>query len=320
MEIFKYDKINVKPIKIPTPFLVGDVWAYLLESDGDFILVDCGPKTQDGLSVVHEFLKKEGVHPHQIRQIWLTHAHPDHHGAAKVLAEECQAEIVALHELVPYVEQTENYAPFTHFFEEHGIPTDWITNFEMQYNWFKQFMDPILLDDELIDGDVIHCGTVPFKVHHMPGHAWGHAVFECLDEAFVIAGDVLIEHISSNALIAFNQETGEKRNSLLDFRTSMKQTADFGKRIFSGHGNSFENPEAIWHKHDSSHQIRKKRIYKLLDKPMTLLEITQAIFPFAKEPKLAYLPISEVVGYLDWLLVDGMIQIVDEHPIRYGAV
>jgi glyoxylase-like metal-dependent hydrolase (beta-lactamase superfamily II) len=307
MEKVNFEKISIKSIKIPTPFVVGDVWAYLIQSDDEAVLIDCGPKTELALKTLHDFFKAEKFNPDKLTQIWLTHAHPDHHGAAKVLAEDYGPQIVALNESLPYLMQTENYEGFRKFFESHGIPKDWIANFEYQYEWFKQFMDDFEPDILVKDGDFLTCGHTEFKVYHVPGHAWGHAVFECIEEPVVFAGDVLIEHISSNALIAFDQVTGERRLSLLDLRDSMKRIASMKKLVFPGHGELIYDALAVCEKHFHAHELRKHRILKLLAEPKTLLELTQLLFPFAKEPKMSYLPISEVVGYLDWLMHEGEI-------------
>lgn len=317
MEKVNFDKISIKPIKIPTPFIVGDVWAYLIQSGDEAVLIDCGPKTDLGLKTLHEFFKAEKFNPDKLTQIWLTHAHPDHHGAAKVLAEDYGPQIVALQESVPYLMQKENYDGFRKFFELLGIPKDWIANFEYQYEWFKQFMDAFEPDISVNDGDSLTCGHAAFKVHHVPGHAWGHAAFECLTAPVVFAGDVLIEHISSNALIAFDQHTGERRLSLLDLRKSMNRIASMNKAVFAGHGTLIENAQTVWQKHNQAHEIRKQRIFKLLDTPKTLLEVTQSVFPFVKDPKVAYLPISEVIGYLDWLMIEGEIVQEGEDLVRY---
>lgn len=317
MEKVNFEKISIKPVKIPTPFVVGDVWAYLVQSGNDAILIDCGPKTELALKTLHDFFKAEKFNPDKLTQIWLTHAHPDHHGAAKVLAEDYGPQIVALEESIPYLMQTENYEGFRHFFDIHGIPADWIANFEYQYEWFKQFMDDVEPDIIIQDADLLPCGDVSFKVHHVPGHAWGHAAFECIEEPIVFAGDVLIEHISSNALIAFDQVTGERKSSLLDLRESMKRIASMKKQVFPGHGDRIKDAQTVWEKHSHAHELRKHRILKLLDEPQTLLELTQQLFPFAKDPKIAYLPISEVVGYLDWLMQEGEIKRQGDDIFRY---
>ncbi len=76
------------PLRIPTPFAVGDVFSYLIKDEKN-VLVDCGHYTAEALSHLKAQLREQGLLVQDIDEIWLTHGHPDHFGQAAHIAEWC---------------------------------------------------------------------------------------------------------------------------------------------------------------------------------------------------------------------------------------
>lgn len=299
------------PISLPTPFIVGDVWCYLLQSKEGLVLIDCGPKTNEAYQSLQSAFKEHKVDPKNIDQIWLTHAHPDHFGAAVKYSQLWNAKLVGLNEAQFYFHLKEDYNPYTQFFKSHDYNEDSTKFFRDQHEWYKRFMDTTDLDIVLNHSDTIDFGKYDFEVIHAPGHAWGHACFLNRDYEIAFAGDILIENISSNALINFDEQTGERRASLLYLRQSMQKIADLNFTTYSGHGNIITNPKEVFQKHNQSQLERFETIFHLTNEPQALKEIVVQLFPFAKHPKYAFLPISEVIGYLDWAISEDAIEEIE---------
>ena len=105
-----------------------------------------------------------------LEQIWLTHAHIDHAGAAGTLARERGLPIVGPHEgdrfwIDALATQSRQFGfppaePFT--------PTRW-----------------------LVDGDQVAVGECTLDVRHCPGHTPGHVVFHSAQARRAFVGDVL---------------------------------------------------------------------------------------------------------------------------------
>ena len=77
---------NIHCISLPTPFPVGDVNVFIVESDR-LTLIDAGVKTEDAWQYFVEGLEKIGYSPDDIEQVVLTHHHPDHVGMLDYLNE-----------------------------------------------------------------------------------------------------------------------------------------------------------------------------------------------------------------------------------------
>lgn len=112
--------------------------------------------------------KEAGV---TIKEMWLTHGHLDHAGAAEDLRTEWGAPVIGPHEDdLFWLEQIEaSYA-------KYGMPG---------------MGKDVVPDRYLNDGDVLKLGSTEFKVVHTPGHTPGHVVIYNQDLKIAFVGDVL---------------------------------------------------------------------------------------------------------------------------------
>ncbi len=133
------------------------------EETKDAVVIDPGGD-------LDELLAQVGALGLTLREVWLTHAHIDHAGAAGELAQRLSLPIVGPHrgdqfwiDALPQQSQMFGFPPAQAF-----APTRWLE-----------------------DGDTVTLGRHALHVRHCPGHTPGHVVFHSpeLQRAFV--GDVL---------------------------------------------------------------------------------------------------------------------------------
>ena len=80
--------------ELPTPFPVGPVNCYVL-LDAPVTVVDPGMIFRDTLATLGAELEGVGLRVCDVEAVVVTHAHPDHYGAAGWLAEQADAPIYA---------------------------------------------------------------------------------------------------------------------------------------------------------------------------------------------------------------------------------
>ncbi|MGM0546509.1 MAG: MBL fold metallo-hydrolase [Bacteroidota bacterium] len=302
------------PIRIPTPFAVGDVFSYLIK-DEKVVLVDTGHYADGAFECVSSRLQELGLSVKDLDEIWLTHGHPDHFGQAAKLSDRSGAVVYG------HPQERANFMAhgdgelFEEFFEHHNVPDQLAHQMIEQLDWLQQYQLPI--EPEWVrDGEVLSSGVLSATVHHTPGHAPGHVVYKTNRE-IIFGGDLLLGHISTNALINFDAETDRRNKSLLQYRDSLQWIRQQRSLVLPGHGEVIDNPKTIADHHLSEHQKRYKKIQQLLiTKPMTLMELSQHIFPDAIKNGAIFLVLSEVLGYLDWGMSEDMIE-VDESSMKY---
>src|SRR5699024_3195615 len=113
--------------------------------------------------------------------------------------------------------------------------------------------------------------------------------------------DLLLEHISTNALINFDPHTGHRNKSLLQYRKSLQWMARQQGKVLPGHGKVIHNIAKVANHHLQEQESRYRSIQKLLEpQPMSLLEISRELFADAIGEGAIFLALSEVLGYLDW--------------------
>src|SRR5262245_12703397 len=84
--------MKVHRIRVPTPFYVGPVNVYLIQED-PLTLIDVGPRDDASIAALREGLSRLGHRLADIQRIVITHAHADHYGLARVVAEESGATV-----------------------------------------------------------------------------------------------------------------------------------------------------------------------------------------------------------------------------------
>jgi hydroxyacylglutathione hydrolase len=131
------------------------------ESSGRGVLIDPG----DEADRIIEMVRAAGA---TLEAVWLTHAHIDHIGAVAAVQREYHVPVHLHHLDLPYYTQLSARAAVM-----YGLD-------------FDQPQGP---DHELVDGQVLECGTLRFSVMHVPGHAPGLVAFTGHGVSF--GGDLL---------------------------------------------------------------------------------------------------------------------------------
>jgi glyoxylase-like metal-dependent hydrolase (beta-lactamase superfamily II) len=294
------------PIAIATPFAVGDVFCYLIKDEKN-ILVDCGHHSNDSYRQLQSSLQEQDIAISDLDEIWLTHGHPDHFGQAARLADESGAVVKG------HPKERANFANedagelFRAFFTAHGIPSPLIQKMLEQLEWLQQFQRPI--EPQWVeDGAVLSSGQLSFTVKLTPGHAPGHVVYYS-DEGLIFGGDVLLGHISTNALINFDAKTGKRNQSLLQYQATLQWMKKQQGRVLPGHGKQITKVGQVAAHHLSEQNKRYVQIKEQLQgAPQGLMELSQTLFPDALERKEHFLVFSELIGFLDWGKQQGVIK------------
>ncbi|MFB4162935.1 hypothetical protein ACE1TI_03630 [Alteribacillus sp. JSM 102045] len=138
------------------------------------------------------------------------------------------------------------------------------------------------------------------KIIEMPGHADDQAAFYDKKKDWLF-GDLLINHISSNALIEPDLN-GHRTTPLLDHIKSMKKAVELQPElIFSGHGSLIKKPEVLVKKRLDGINNKAAALLQLIKNgEITANSLAQSYYE-KKYEKLFPLVMSKVIGHLDYL-------------------
>ena len=298
-------------ISLPTPFPVGPVNVYLAEGE-PLTLVDAGPRYDPAREALEVALAGHGYRVADLRRIVLTHAHPDHCGLAAELARVSGAEVLTHATNLPWLADdasTHSLAFYGEVMRWAGVPVEPLMGLARMQRSTDRYAEPVTPDHTLADGDVLWLGGEDWQVLHTPGHAGGLICLYQPQRRLLISSDHLLRDISSNPLVE-PPAPGEAElpRRLVEYMAQLRRVAELDVALaLPGHGLPITNHRALIRERLAFHEERSRRVLEALDDDtLTVHEIASALFP-ALDPINYFLAISEVIGHLQWLEVEGRV-------------
>ncbi|MBH0025570.1 MULTISPECIES: MBL fold metallo-hydrolase [unclassified Pseudoalteromonas] len=167
------------------------------------VVVDPGGDAEKIIAALNE-------HKLKLNTIWLTHGHLDHVGAADILRNQFNVQIIG--------PQKDEYF--------------WFENLPMQAQMFGfKAIEPFYPDIWLNHNDTVSVGKLSFVVKHCPGHTPGHIVFYQQEHECVIVGDVIFK----GSVGRTDFPKGNSEQLIESIKTQILTLPDSTK-ILAGHG------------------------------------------------------------------------------------
>ncbi len=316
---------GIHVLRIPTPFAVGRVNAYLIEDD-PLTLVDSGPNSGRALDELQHQLAERGHSIDDIELIVLTHQHMDHLGLVDIIASHSGAEVAAIDKLSDFVEDFSGAAARDDEFAtavmlRNGISEDVVQALRQVSAAFRAWGGKAKVTRPLADGEVLQLRDRELRALHRPGHSPSDTIFWDERRRILIAADHLIKHISSNPLIARPLGDGgvsprDRPQALVTYLESLRRTRELPAEIvLSGHGEPITDHVTLIDERFEMHRRRADKIYGLIaEQPRTGYELAQALFGDIAVTQ-AYLTLSEVLGHVDLLLNEGRVKEVERDGV-----
>lgn len=137
-------------------------------------LVDAGVKGSH--EIIFDYIANIGRNKNEIANIFLTHSHPDHIGAAKKIKELTRCCVSANPVELDWIEDTDKQ------FRERPVPG------------FYDFVEgPVKVDKLLSSQEVIPLeDEITFKILYTPGHSDGSTSFKLIEEEILFTGDAIL--------------------------------------------------------------------------------------------------------------------------------
>jgi glyoxylase-like metal-dependent hydrolase (beta-lactamase superfamily II) len=306
-------------LSIPTPFPVGPVNVYLAK-DHPVTLIDVGPRTGPARAALEDGLAGYGVRVADVGRLIITHAHEDHYGLAAEVVRASGAQVLTHTANLPWL-AADGGANRLAFYGEvmawAGVPAEVLMGFARQRQGTSSYAEPVVVDRTLADGDVLRLGSEDWQVLHTPGHAGGLICLYQPQRRLLLSSDHLIRDISSNPVLEppAPGETGRPRR-LVQYLAQLRRVAALEVDLaLPGHGPPIADHRALIDERLAFHDARAGRILEVMGSAaLTAHDIVAVLFP-TPDPISTFLAISEVVGHLQWLEVEGRVTHTEEHGV-----
>lgn len=236
---------DVWRIDLPLPFRLRAINVYLVRGRDGWALVDTGIDTAESRAAFDEALASLGIDASEIRDVFVTHMHPDHIGLSGARASR-GATIHLLRDeerRARFVWSTQPLDAWIGFFRSHGLRGDLaatVTEAAAKLRKAVTLPDAFSLLD---DRDFVRLGDRTVRVVWTPGHSDYHYVLVDDDGRTIFAGDHLLPAITPN--IGLYPEC--RPNPLDDYLKSFERFERLGGyTVYPAHGIAYAAlPERI---------------------------------------------------------------------------
>ena len=290
--------------------------AFVLRGAGELTLVDTGSgigrSNEDLLAGFRQINERfdRSISLEDIRRVIITHGHIDHFGGLAFVKKHTDA-VVGIHELDRRVltNYEERVVVATKalgiYFDRAGIKPSLRESLFQMYGFAKKHVTSITVDfsiaDELeIDG---------MEFIHTPGH--------CPGQVCIRMGDVLLsaDHVLSRTTPHQSPESITHYMGLDHYADSLRKLLRFEgiELALGGHEDPIHDLYGRIHAIRASHNRKLDRIRKIMrdnDGPMTISEISKAMYPDVKDYHIL-LAIEEAGAHIEYLYQHGHLSIAN---------
>jgi glyoxylase-like metal-dependent hydrolase (beta-lactamase superfamily II) len=230
---------GVFELRLPIPFEDGLVNVFLFVDGLDVDLLDCGMNSDDSVHAIRSAVSQVGAK--RIRRLVVTHIHPDHYGAAGLLAGDGGADLY-LHRLeVPLVNP--RYVELEHLVKEvhkyllvNGVPADEAEVLSNSQRALSQVVSPAEPAVQLDGAEMLDMGRRVLRVEWTPGHSPGHICLWEREEKLLFAGDHMLPELSPN----IGLHPHSTPDPLHEYLEGLQRLAAYAPRkILPAHGRPF---------------------------------------------------------------------------------
>jgi len=158
-----------------------DCHIYVIDGGSELALVDCGMGDPQSLERIVKNIQDEGLDIDRLSTLILTHYHVDHAGGAARFRERLGLKTIAPRGAAQALRMGDERAVSLDEAKRAGLyPADYS-------------VEPVEVDQEVAEGDVLHIGDVHLEVFDTPGHCAGHASYllSGRERRYLLAGDAV---------------------------------------------------------------------------------------------------------------------------------
>lgn len=231
----------IHQVRVPVPYPLQYVNAYLIAGDQGWTVVDPGIHTPDAIGLWEEIWRQLGGGYRNVERIVLTHHHPDHYGLAGYVQERSGAPVFLSERGLQQADQmwgadSTYAAEMRQLFLRHGMDQATADTMLPHMAGFVELVSPRPEVAVLHPGDRLRLGNREYETIETGGHAAGHFSFYQRESGEIFCGDAVLPRISPN--ISYMPQVEE--DPLGEFIAGLRLLGQYSvSQAYPGHRDSF---------------------------------------------------------------------------------
>jgi glyoxylase-like metal-dependent hydrolase (beta-lactamase superfamily II) len=305
-------EIGVTQVTIPLPFRLNHVNCFLAEGPQGWTIIDAGLNTDVSRDIWKPIIEK-----HDVKDIILTHYHPDHFGYAGTLQQLTNAAV--------WMTEVDEQAGLTYWepesleivnenYDTCGLPGHLSKELTTDEESFNAKIKPYpQVQHYLTEGMKIQFGKLEYEVIFTPGHSDGLISLFNKEKSILFSTDHILPRISPNISYWFRGIKNPLKAFFMSLEKIKLLDADI---VIPSHGQPFRNANKRVEELLAHHQERLEKAYESIKQPATIFEVNQQLFKklTIHETRFA---IGETIAHLEYLYQDNQCKKVLENGTWY---